>query len=71
MIKSNFNPETQIKFMCFNIFITVDKKVLNDQFYPQKSYYINGVEHFKVNGYLRTKDWINQNSVNVLGCINN
>lgn len=64
-------PEIDIKWMCFNIFITKDKKVLNQDFCEQKQHIINGVIHYKVNGFLRSKQWINQHSVNVLGCIEN
>lgn len=63
------SPETQIKWMCYNIFITTDKRVVNQKFNLLKEQLIGGSYCYFVNGKYRTKKWINKNSINVLGFI--
>ena len=63
------SPETQIKWMCYNIFITTDKRVINQKFNLLKEQLIGGSYCYFVNGKYRTKKWINKNSINVLGLI--
>ena len=55
----------KIKWMCFDVYITKDKKVLSLDLYTQRLYIVNGKSGYKVNGYLRDIDWINKNSVNI------
>ena len=54
-----------IKWMCFDIYITKDKKVLSLDLFPQRLYIINGKSGYNVNGYFRYIDWINKNSINI------
>lgn len=63
------NPETQIKWMCYDIFITTEKQVVNQSFGPVKERLVSGSYGYTVNGVFRSKKWINKNSVNVLGAI--
>lgn len=65
------NPEKHIKWMCYNIFITTDNQVINQQFKLLKEQLIGGSYCFFCNGKYRTQKWINQNCVNVLGRIEN
>jgi hypothetical protein len=76
MNESNTNeiflhPEKYIKWMCYNIFISVDNKVFNLSFQLLKEQLIGGSYCYYVNGKYRTKKWIRNNCVNVLGFIYN
>lgn len=71
-MKNNANitsPETEIKWICYNIFITIDKRVINQYFNLLKCQLIGGSYCYYVNGAYRTQEWINKNSVNVLGLV--
>ncbi len=65
------NPKVQIKWMCYDAFITTDRQVVNLSFEPKKEMLVGGSYGYFVNGKFRTKKWINQNCVNVLGFIFN
>lgn len=65
------NPEAYLKWMCYNIFITIDEQVVNQQFNLLKEQLIGGSYCFYCNGKYRTKKWIRKNCVNVLGLIEN
>jgi hypothetical protein len=64
-------PELDIKWMCFNIFISIDRKVFNLDFVPLKERLVNGSYGYTVESKFRTKKWINEHCVNVLGYIFN
>lgn len=71
-MKNNANitsPETEIKWICYNIFITIDKRVVNQDFNLLKEQLIGGSYCYYVDGKYRTKKWINENSTNVIGLI--
>ena len=68
-IKSS--PETLIKWMVFDSFITIDKQILNLSFEPRKEMLVGGSYGYFVKGKFRTKKWINSRCVNVLGYIFN
>ena len=65
------NPENEIKWMCFNVFITKDKIVVNQFFKPIKEQLVGGSYGFTIESKFRTKKWINEHCVNVLGYIFN
>jgi hypothetical protein len=65
------NPETQIKWMCFDIFITTDSQVFNLDFIPKREILNGGSYGYIVDSRFRTKKWIRVNCVNVLGKIFN
>ena len=70
-MKFLFIPEKQIKWMCGDIFITTNKIVL-DQDFRQLTERINGGSYgYTIDGQFRTKKWINEHCVNVLGLIYN
>lgn len=53
-------PGQQIKWMCFDIFITTDKQVVNQSFEPVKERLVSGSYGYTVNGVFRSKKWINK-----------
>ena len=57
--------------MCFNIFITIDNQVVNQKFNLLKEQLIGGSYCYYVDGRYRTKKWIRENCVEVLGLIFN
>jgi hypothetical protein len=65
------NPEKYIKWMCFDVFITIDKQVVNLSFQPKKEILSGGSYGYIVNGKFHSKKWINYNCTNVLGNIYN
>jgi hypothetical protein len=65
------SPEVQIKWLCFDIFISTDSYVFNLSFSPKKEILVWGSYGYIVNGKFRTKKWINNHCVNVLGSIYN
>ena len=69
--KIKTSPETTIKWMCYNIFITIDNQVVNQQFNLLTEQLIGGSYCYYCNGKYRTKKWIRKNCVNVLGLIFN
>ena len=62
-------PQKQIAWMCFDIFITTDKQVVNQSFALVKERLVSGSYGYTVNGIFRSKKWINKNCVNFLGAI--
>lgn len=62
-------PEKYIGWMCYNIFITIDNQVVNQQFNLLKEQLIGGSYCYFCNGKYRTKKWIRKNCVKVLGFI--
>jgi hypothetical protein len=63
------DPKNQIKWMCYDVFITTDNKVLNQRFELLKERLNGGSYGFTVNKKFRTKTWIRRNCINVHGCI--
>jgi len=61
------NPEKHIKFLCFDIYITTDNQVFSLLKRKLKEQLIGGSYCFYCNGKYRTKKWIRENCVNVLG----
>jgi hypothetical protein len=61
------NFETEIKWMCYNIFIDINKRVMNQDFNILKEQLVGGSYCYYVNGKYRTKKWINENISIVLG----
>ncbi|GEM_PF-2189173 len=66
-IESNLS-ET-IKWMCYDVLITVDSQVFNLSLKQLKEQLIGGSYCYFCNGKYRTKRWIRENCVNVLGCV--
>ena len=60
---------SKIKWMCHDIYITIDKVVMNKDFNVLKEKLNNTTLGYKVNGKFHSKKWINENSVNVIGLI--
>jgi hypothetical protein len=65
------NPETDIKWQCFDVFITTDRKIINQSFRQLKERLVGGSYGYTIEGKFRTKKWINEHCVNVLGYIFN
>jgi len=65
------NPQKLIKWMCFDCLISIDIQVVNLSFEPRKEMIVGGSYGYFVNGKFRTKKWIRENCVNVLGLIYN
>lgn len=63
------NPTNQIKWMCHDVFITIDNHVFNLSFDPIKERVVGGSYGYTVNGKFHTKKWVRNNCVNVLGMI--
>jgi len=61
------NPELYIKFLCYDIYITSDNQVFNLSMTKLKEQLIGGSYCFRCNGKYRTKKWIRENCINVLG----
>jgi hypothetical protein len=70
-MKILFIPERDIKWMCFDVFFTTNKIVLDLDFKPLSERLNGGSYGYTVNGQFRTKKWINEHCVNVLGFIFN
>lgn len=62
-------PEKYIKWMCYDIFISIDNQVFNLSLKPLKEQLIAGSYCYFCNGKYRTKKWIRENCINVLGFI--
>lgn len=62
-------PELYIKWMCYNLLITTDNQVFNLSFEKMKEQLIGGSYCFYCNGRYRTKKWIRENSVIILGLV--
>ena len=65
------NPENTIKFLCFDIYITTDNQVFSLLKRKLKEQLIGGSYCYFCNKKYRTKKWIRNNCVNVLGKITN
>lgn len=65
------NPETTIKFLCFDIYITIDNQVFSLLKRKLKEQLIGGSYCYFCNGKYRTKNWIRKNCVNILGFVTN
>lgn len=63
------NPEKYFKFMCYNLRIPTDNQVFNLSFKPMKEQLIGGSYCYFCNGKYRTKKWIRNNCIKVLGLI--
>jgi len=63
------NPENTIKFICFDIYITIDNQVFNLKRRRLKEQLIGGSYCYFCNGKYRTKKWIRNNCVNVFGMV--
>ena len=59
------HPEIYIKWMCYDILITIDNQVYNLSYMKL----IGGSFCYYCNGKYRTKKWIKSNCINVLGYI--
>ncbi len=65
------HPEVYLEWMCYNIFITTDNQVVNQKFNLLTERLIGGSYCFRCNGKYRTRKWIEENRVNVLGRVCN
>lgn len=65
------SPETTIGWMCYNIFVTIDDQIVNQSFNLLKEQLIGGSYCYFCNGKYRTKKWIRNNCIKVLGLIFN
>lgn len=63
------NPEVYIKWMCYDIYITIDNQVFTLLGKKLKEQLIGGSYCFYCNGRYRTKKWIRNNCTNMLGLI--
>lgn len=63
------NPEAYIKFLCYDIYITTDNQVFSLQKRKLKEQLIGGSYCFYCNGKYRTKKWIRDNCIKVLGLV--
>jgi len=65
------NSEKYVKFMCFDIYISIDNQVFTLLERKLKEQLIGGSFCYFCNGKYRTKKWIKENCVNVLGKVAN
>jgi hypothetical protein len=65
------NLHIYINAMCYNIYITTDNQFINLSFDKMKEQLIGGSCCFYCNGKYRTRKWIDENSVDVLGIVTN
>ena len=63
------NPEKYIKWMCYNLLISIDNQVFNLSSQRMKEQLVGGSYCFYCNGKYRTKKWIRKHCTNVLGRI--
>ena len=63
------NPEKYIKWMCYNSLISIDSQVFKLSLKLMKEQLIGGSYCYYCNGKYRTKKWIRENCVEVLGFI--
>lgn len=63
------NSEKFIKFICFDIYITTDNQVFSLKAKKLKEQLIGGSYCYYCNGKYRTKKWIRENCINVLGLV--
>lgn len=63
------NPETYIKFLCYDIYITTDNQVFSILGKKLKEQLIGGSYCYYCNGKYRTKYWIRKNCTKVLGLV--
>lgn len=65
------SPETTIGWICYNIFITIDNQVVNQDFKLLKEQLIGGSYCYFCNGKYKTKKWIRTHCTKILGQIFN
>lgn len=63
------NPEKEIKWMCYDIFITTNNQVVNTHFEPLKERMVGGSYGYTVNKQFHSKKWIRENCAIVLGSV--
>ena len=63
------NTEKYIKWMCYNLLISTDNQVFNLSMQSMKERLIGGSYCYYCNGQYRTKKWVRENCVNVLGFV--
>jgi hypothetical protein len=61
------NPEIYVKWLCYDIYITIDNQVFSISKRKLKEQLIGGSYCYFCNGKYRTKKWIRVNCTNVLG----
>jgi hypothetical protein len=64
-------PEKYIKWMCFNLLISIDSQVFNLKLKPMAEKLIGGSYCYYCNGRYRTKRYIRENCINVFGFVYN
>ena len=65
--KIQANPEIFIKWMCYNLLISIDNQVFNLLLNPMNEKLIGGSYCYYCNGRYRTRKYIRENCVDVLG----
>jgi len=65
----NDNPELYFKWMCHDLLVSIDGQAFNLSFKKLKEQLIGGSYCFYCGGKYRTKKWIRENCINVLGKI--
>lgn len=65
----NKEPEKYIGWICYDSFITINNQVLNMSFEFKKEVLRGNSYCYFINGAYRTKKWIRENCVKVLGYI--
>lgn len=61
------NPEAYAKWLCYDVYITIDNQVFSLSKRKLKEQLIGSSYCYFCNGKYRTKKWIRANCVNVLG----
>lgn len=59
----------EIKWLCYDVLISVDKLIVYHNFSVCKTKLINTTMYYFINNDWRNKDWINENCTNVLGFV--
>ena len=67
----NKHPEKYISWMCYDFFITIDNQVINMSFELKNEVLRCNSYCYFINGAYRTKKWIRNNCIKVLGLIFN
>ena len=65
------NPEKYIKWMCYDILISIDNQVFNLSYRKLKMQLIGGSYCFYCNKRYRSTSWIRNNCINILGFVTN
>lgn len=69
MLSKIINPKVEIKWQCYDTFITIDNHVFDLSFEPKIERMVGGSYGYTINGVFRSKKWIRENCINVLGHI--